>query len=115
MAFVIRNHYLDIGALTMQFLYKGQPCQLMGLNPRSIHVLKDKEVAKSSSIIGNPMGLYALLMTITVHTSLQLSSKSLASPPTDLATILESFNDVFQAPTSPPPSRLQDHKILFEG
>ncbi|KAG8483504.1 hypothetical protein CXB51_022371 [Gossypium anomalum] len=99
----------NFSSLTMQFMVKGQPCTLQGIIPGSLAVERFCSNAKCFVTMGQPMGLYTVVMSTPKQAA--LSATIVEDSAVHLQEMLDEFGDVFQVPKGLPPSRLHDHRI----
>lgn len=97
---------MDYKYLTMSFHIKGTRCTLQGLGRAAevtgIKVLNDKECA----------GLQGTIFFLQIVSTKPKSSVQLYPP--EIKGLLAEFSKVFEIPTSIPPKRLHDHRILLQ-
>ncbi|XP_050911420.1 uncharacterized protein LOC127126527 [Lathyrus oleraceus] len=104
----------DYSALTMEFLWEGQPVTLRGdssVHSHSVSLLQFQSLVHSDTVAG--------IFTITPcpETSTKIDPPQFPqSLPEPVLTILQRFRHLFVAPTGLPPHRSIDHHIhLVEG
>ncbi|XP_077234173.1 uncharacterized protein LOC143876337 [Tasmannia lanceolata] len=103
----------DYKSLTMDFVWHGEPVHFQGIqegqsdfiSPTQLHKLADN---------GGLSSCFILFSSTTNPSEEQLARNSAQQMLPDLQAVLHQFTEVFTEPSSLPPSRPTDHRILLE-
>ena len=98
----------DFEALKMQFSYKGKRVSLRGTKKPVVEWMSGKRLQKT--VIHSAQLFTLQLMTVGTLAS---HSHTEAQMP-QLSSLLKEFADLFEEPSSSPPQRSHDHKIVLK-
>ncbi|XP_077226272.1 uncharacterized protein LOC143859450 [Tasmannia lanceolata] len=103
----------DYNSLTMDFMWKGQPVHFQGIQENRSNFISTNQLHKLADNGGLSSCFMLFSSTATSSTDQQANLPFQQVIPA-LQPILHQFKEVFAEPSSLPPSRSTDHRILLE-